>query len=92
MDVKSQLLDLGLTQPQAEALSITLEQYLQQYNDAECWQRLTAEVLSPDLPDSVHQLFYKVVYALRDAHLNPGPAWMPSAESISQTHIAKARK
>ena len=85
----SDLSKFGIEASKAETLSKKINQWLSTLSDTDCWQRITKEVLTPELDFAVHIYLYETVYTKRDIHTDPGPVWFPNEETINQTNITK---
>ena len=60
---------------------------------AECWQKISQEILNPDLPFALHKLLHETVFSDWDVTTQgPPPAWLPSHEHIQTTNIAELMK
>lgn len=88
MDISTTALEqCGL--PAAEATRLTTR--LSEYSDleaAELWKKLSSEILSPELPFSVHQLLYQQTFQQQLSDGEPAPAWFPGDKELSASHLA----
>ncbi len=83
------LVELGLPQPVAAKLASDVTPLLGSLPAAECWSKISRDLLSPDVPFDIHRELYNLVFAgWRDEH-GPRPAWTPSGATIARTNIGK---
>lgn len=82
------LIGCGLSSAAAQQLADRLKSVSIQ-NDADTWQALTAEVLTPDVPFAVHQLLYQRVYQQWIEQGLPAPAWFPGEQEQAHSHLAE---
>ncbi|QDT28279.1 Acetyl-coenzyme A synthetase [Gimesia panareensis] len=88
MDISAAALEnCGLASESAAQLEQRL-QALSSENEHELWQTLTTEILTPDLPFSVHQLLYQSVYQSQLDSGTPAPAWFPGEQELSESNLA----
>ncbi|WP_417382927.1 AMP-binding protein [Gimesia sp.] len=81
------LIDCGLPAEAANQLVDLLRQTPIR-SDEELWRFLIAEVLTPEIPFSVHQLLYQRVLQERLANGKPAPAWFPGERELKDSHLA----
>lgn len=53
------------------------------------WARLSAEMVASGAPFDVQAAVYETIYADWDAGKGPPPAWRPTEESASRTHLGQ---
>lgn len=82
------LLGWGLSLEQAERLAAQLREIPDQ-SDAELWQTLTAEVLTPELPFEVHRGLYQSLFQQRLEQGKPAPAWFPGEAESRHSNLAE---
>ena len=82
------LIDCGLSSDEAQKLANTLKEISVQ-SDFEVWQQLILQVLTPELPFSIHRLLYQRVFQQRIEQGKPAPAWFPGEQELSCSHLAK---
>tara|TARA_R110002111_G_scaffold258083_1_gene326800 strand:+ start:23669 stop:25708 length:2040 start_codon:yes stop_codon:yes gene_type:complete len=82
------LIDCGLSADEADRLTHTLQEIPVQ-GDADVWQNLITQVLTPELPFSVHQLLYQLVFQQLIKQGIPAPAWFPGEQELSHSHLAE---
>ncbi len=82
-----QIVECGIDMDTAAAILPVVNQSLMSLTAAECWQKLTKDVLKPDYPFSLHELLYNKTFSNWDRSQGPPPAWFPSREEIQSTHI-----
>lgn len=75
-NLAAQLVQTGLTKPQAERLSARLTQLQQQSTPSQCWEAVTKELTNKNYPFSVHFLLYKTIYPHWETM--PAPASFPN--------------
>ncbi len=61
---------------------------LTQDGPADLWGRVSRDILSPDVPFSVHRHVHGVVFRDWDASQGPPPAWKPTDGEVSASNIA----
>ncbi len=81
------LIDCGLSSDEADILVNTLQKIPVQ-GDVAVWQHLITQVLTPELPFSIHQLLYQRVFQQRIEQGIPAPAWFPGEQEQSHSHLA----
>jgi len=81
------LIEAGLSSDEAQSLADTLKAIPAQ-KDSEVWQQLLTQVLTPELPFSVHRLLYQRVFQQRIEQGSPAPAWFPGEWERSHSHLA----
>jgi acetyl-CoA synthetase len=57
-------------------------------NPAETWRDVSHNILSPDMPFSLHRLLYDTIYKEWDHAQGPPPSWLPTKEEIDASNIA----
>ncbi|KAK2983436.1 hypothetical protein RJ640_024690 [Escallonia rubra] len=84
----SDITGLGIPSDTADRLHESLTEIVGNYGAAtqEAWQRISTQVLSPDLPFSFHQMMYYGCY--KDFGPDP-PAWLPDPEAASFTNVGQ---
>ncbi|MFH1302822.1 MAG: AMP-binding protein, partial [Planctomycetota bacterium] len=82
------LIDCGLSSDEADRLTNTLKEIPVQ-GDAAVWQHLITQVLTPELPFSIHRLLYQRVFQQRIEQGLPVPAWFPGEQELSHSHLAE---
>ncbi|WP_299463429.1 AMP-binding protein [uncultured Gimesia sp.] len=82
------LMDCGLSSDEADRLTNTLKEIPVQ-GDAAVWQHLITQVLTPELPFSIHRLLYQRVFQQRIEQGIPAPAWFPGEQELSHSHLAE---
>lgn len=88
MDISvSSLIDCGLPADEAQALAERLKK-ISKSDDAEIWQELTTDVLTPELPFSIHRFLYQEVFQKRIEQAVPAPAWFPGELELSNSNLA----
>ncbi|KAL4458600.1 hypothetical protein ABPG75_013465 [Micractinium tetrahymenae] len=88
------LLECELNAQEALLVMQTLEEALRGAPDTvqapAVWRRISKWVLHPDMPFAVHKLLFQATYARWDAAtLGPPPAWVPTAEGMADTNVAR---
>ncbi|QDT92087.1 AMP-binding protein [Gimesia algae] len=81
------LIDCGLPEEEANQLVDLLGQIPVQ-SDVELWRFLAEEVLTPEIPFSIHQYLYQQVFEQRISHGEPAPAWIPGERERDGSHLA----
>lgn len=88
LSVSSDLIDnlkaSGLTDSKVQTIQAILENAK---GPEECWLRLTAEVLEPDMPASVHQTLFQEVYHQDEQFSDAPVAWRPDEATIKKANI-----
>jgi len=84
------LVAAGLSAPDAQALLARVSAALAGGDIAAAWRVVSREVLTPAHPHTVHRLVHETVFATWDDALGPRPAWIPTEEENSRTHIGEA--
>lgn len=82
------LIDCGLPAEDATELVDLLKQ-IPVTSDEELWRFLTEEVLTPEIPFSVHQYLYQHVFEKRISNGEPAPAWFPEDCELNGSHLAE---
>ncbi|KAH0975881.1 hypothetical protein GBA52_017780 [Prunus armeniaca] len=79
---------LGIESETAKRLHAILTNIIQNYGPAtpDTWRKITAHVLSPELPFSFHQMLYYGCY--KDFGPDP-PAWLPDSETANLTNVGQ---
>ncbi|MDF1746739.1 MAG: AMP-binding protein, partial [Gimesia sp.] len=89
MDIPADMLvDCGLLSDEAQKFSDILKEIHVQ-DDAELWKQLIAQVLTPELPFSIHRLLYQRVFHQRMEQGKPAPAWFPGEQEQSDSHLSE---
>lgn len=81
----TKLTDLGITASDATVIVDKLSLYLKTLSPAECWQKITREILTPSHAFAIHKLLYETVYPEWDQI--PCPAWFPTSNSMQATNL-----
>ncbi|KAK3040893.1 hypothetical protein RJ639_027888 [Escallonia herrerae] len=84
----SDITALGIPSDTADRLHESLTEIVSNYGATtqEAWQRISTQVLNPDLPFSFHQMMYYGCY--KDFGPDP-PAWLPDPEAASFTNVGQ---
>ena len=82
-----QLTRAGLDPSAAAAIVRRVNPLLASLSSAECWRRISQDVLSPDDPFALHWLLYETVFSDWAPAKGPPPAWIPSEERIEAANI-----
>ena len=83
-----QLVACGLEEPAAAKLLPRANEILASPFAAECWKRLSREVLKPEHPFRLHKLLFETAYGDWDPARGPAPAWFPEDGQAGNTNIA----
>lgn len=84
----SDIADLGIPADAADRIYGDLVGIVRNYGaaTAETWRRISKELLTPDLPFSLHQLMYYGCYT----EFGPDPpAWIPDPEKAASTNVGQ---
>ncbi len=76
---KEKLRNSGADKSQAEQILEILNKH--QENPEACWKALSRDVLTPDLPDDLHQNLFRGVYRQDDKFSDAPPAWFPDDQN-----------
>ena len=87
-----QLITCGVEQTTAATILPSINQWLFSLPATECWQRLTQQILTPNLPFPLHELLYNTTFSDWATNQGPPPAWFPSEEQLQTTNIAALMK
>ncbi|QDT96920.1 AMP-binding protein [Gimesia aquarii] len=87
VDILNVFIELGLTSAEAQSLVNTLKN-ISIKEDTEIWQQLTIQVLTPEIPFSIHRYLYQLVFQKRIEQGLPAPAWFPGDSELSHSHLA----
>jgi len=83
------LLEFGLNNENAEQLSKKVNAILATSSPEKAWQQISKNVLTSQLPFSIHLFLFKQIFPNWPHELESAPAWIPDAEFIKTTHIAR---
>ncbi len=86
--IVEQLMQAGLSSSQADAFWQKITDWQATLSPTQCWQRITHELLTPQLNFRIHKYLYDLIYADSDFD-HPGPAWIPDQDYINDTNLAK---
>lgn len=78
-----QLIDCGIDKTAAAQILARLRNEFADLSPVDCWQRLTQDVLTSNLPFALHRLLYQTIFADRDF----APAWIPSQTEIESANL-----
>ncbi len=87
-----QLIACGLEESTAALLLPCANECLGSLPPPRCWEKLSREVLKPDLPFPLHKLLYETTYCDWNPAKGPGPAWFPEDDQVEKTNIAELTK
>ncbi len=88
MDISvSSLIDCGLPSDEAQVLVDRLKK-ISTPDDVEIWQQLTNDILTPEMPFSIHRFLYQEVFQKRIEQGSPAPAWFPGELELSKSNLA----
>ena len=74
-----QLIQCGLDESGASKILRRANPLLSFLSSAECWRRITDEVLTPSHPFALHKLLYECAFSdWNTSRDGPAPAWFPS--------------
>ena len=83
------MMELGLTEPQAMALAPKVAEILAMASPDKAWQRLTQEVLNPELPFALHRALYLELAERWPENQGPLPVWYPNDEAVGRSNLGK---
>jgi acetyl-CoA synthetase len=86
------LCDAGLPAGEATSFLDLYQQSVAGLPAAGAWQRVSRHVLSPAHPHEVHRACWDDVFSTWNDANGPRPAWIPTAEEVLDTNIARASK
>lgn len=92
MLTEDDLKSFGITDAEAGKIAEILNEGFTGKKAEECWMRLINEVLHPDMPASLHQHLFQVVYDQDEQFSDAPPAWKPDEDTIEQANITKLQK
>jgi acetyl-CoA synthetase len=82
------LIESGLGEADARALSPVVNDLLKTYPAKACWKEMTQKLLKPDHPFPLHRYLHEATFSDWNPDENgPVPAWFPDEEVISKTNI-----
>ena len=88
-----QLIQCGLDESGASKILRRANPLLSSLSSAECWRRITDEVLTPSHPFALHKLLHECAFAdWNTSRDGPAPAWFPSNEQVKQANITGLMK
>ncbi len=83
-----QLIQCGLDESGASKILRRANPLLSSLSSAECWRRITDEVLTPSHPFALHKLLHECAFSDWDSSRDgPAPAWFPSDDQVQQANI-----
>ena len=82
------LVERGVSPQTANDILTALERIPDRTAANEAWPLIAHEILTRDVPFTVHRLLYETVYKEWDSSDGPPPAWLPSSEENEGSNIA----
>lgn len=87
------LIQCGLDESGASKILRRANPLLSSLSSAECWRRITDEVLTPSHPFALHKLLHECAFSdWNTSRDGPAPAWLPSNEQVKQANITGLMK
>lgn len=77
--IKEELRNSGADEIQAQQILEILHTHRE--NPEACWKTLSRDVLTPDMPDDLHQNLFQGVYQQDDKLSDAPPAWFPEKQN-----------
>ncbi len=86
----AELTERGCAAAKAEKLTSQVNGLLRELPAAQCWQKISKELLTPADSFELHRFFFETVYAEWQAEKSgPPPAWLPSERELQQSNIGR---
>ncbi len=85
---QQQLIAHGLSASQAENILQKLVKWQRTLSSEQCWQRVSKEILSPELDFELHLSLYRHVYGAKPNQFNY-PTWLPDNETINDSNLMR---
>ena len=83
-----QLVSMNMDESTAKDLSNHINQLIEDIGPAECWQKVSKDILKPDDPFELHWFLYNRIYSDWDESKGPRPAWITDERTAGESNIA----
>ncbi len=83
-----QLHECDINPSQAETLTAKINRYLVADDPAIAWQKISKEILTPQIPFKIHLFLFSLLYPNWRENPESAPAWIPNSEFIKKTNLA----
>jgi len=79
---------MDIDESTAKDLSSRINQLIEDFGPAECWQKVSKDILKPDDPFELHWFLYNRIYSDWDESKGPRPAWIADKQTVEESNIA----
>jgi len=86
------LLEFGISETTANSIVEILDEGLKTNSTEQCWQKISKDILRPDMPFGLHKLLFESVFSSTKDPGDPHPAWLPTQEIIDAANVTRIRK
>ena len=86
------LLEFGISETTANSIVEILEEGLKSNSPEYCWQKISKDVLHPDMPFALHKLLFESIFSDNEESRDPHPAWFPTQEIIDDANVTGIQK
>ena len=83
-----QLASMNIDESIAKDLSSRINRFIEDIGPAECWQKVSKDILKPDDPFELHWFLYNRIYSDWDESKGPRPAWIADKQTVEESNIA----
>jgi len=83
-----QLASMNIDESTAKDLSSRINRFIEDIGPAECWQKVSKDILKPDDPFELHWFLYNRIYSDWDESKGPRPAWIADKQTVEESNIA----
>jgi len=84
----SDLVALGLDEENALQWQSNIHLWMNEGDAAQCWQKVTQQLLTPAVPFAIHQHVFDTVFAAWPQSAGPRPAWLPGTQELQHARAA----
>ncbi|MBN4051528.1 AMP-binding protein [bacterium AH-315-M05] len=92
MPSTKKLQEFGISETTANSIVEMLDEGLKTNSPEQCWQKISKDLLRPDMPFGLHKLLFESIFSDTEGSGGPHPAWFPTQEIIEDANVTRIRK
>ena len=83
-----QLSSMNIDVSTAKDLSNRINRFIEDLDPAQCWQKVSQDILKAGDPFELHWFLYNRIYSDWDGSKGPRPAWIADKQTVEESNIA----
>ena len=92
MPSAKKLMEFGISKTTANSIVEILNEGLKTHSPEQCWQKISKDILRPDMPFGLHKLLFESIFSGTEESGGPHPAWFPTQDIIDDANVTRIRK